>query len=1640
MPLTEEGKRRFIQQQGYNPEEVDFDGETGAFSYKVKESPNVGELTDTPPATGSSVLGSFTRGAIQNAGPAAVGLAAGGASLLVPGVASNPVSGLGVPLVVGGAASLGASALQNKLVPQSAQQKLFLRPEDEEQHPVASFLGGLAPMAATFNIGSGIKSLPKLLSGGRKVISGLARDSGAILPGRGMTQQAFEALPSYTPKALSPVEWNALRNAAIGVGSNVGLNTGEQLLSDQPYNPLGTLEAAGLGLLFNQPTKLGKLLSFDRSSTEITGQKHPVLGKEPMANRSGEIRSREDLLTGQQYPTAEQRLEMFRSIPRSEIKAPSVYTKGQTIEEVAGGNLAVKSEVKAAEPTPEPPKLKPLPLTKEQVAEVERVQLEQEIQANEKQEFEKRVEQRKEEARLQQEEAERTRELELQNQEIANLRAQRSTTDTTEANPNLPKPKGKVPPGGPEGMLNRYSDESTLTEEQRTRGLEASYQNTLAKAKELARVRGIELREEPVKGAQKSDGTEAAGVIAGRQATTGKVGVRAGDTTPHEVVGHGLVADYLHSSRKADNDLALAAIRRMPGGESEVYRYQQRTKYAKTTEEKIALKEALLSSGPAEELAKLVGNRGYERLRADGGDFGQDSLGKFFRDLAGKVGVKSGLGGGKSHADVLLGRSEFDAPFGAREELLGKRGESKPKFEDVEARYSSSSNLTPEQIRQGMEEDLGEASFKAAKQTQKALHEDKLTEDAVTSRIRNELFHKLSENEPKPGVKPLSSVDKDLVVDDLMQDTVRAKNFVRRVYGDELADEMEGFLHASMKREGKLGEILEESDDKLREATAKSSAKAEEYEAFTRPDVERHSDESTLTPEQIKEASEEPVLGPRTLRFMESALDAQRRKGGDFTKGADALDEVLNVSRSELARYEVEVTKALKGLSKDETKSLGDVLQSENDTGILTPDKLTGKAKDAYGVIRETLDRMIEDQRAAKHPTKDANDKRSLPISRPTDFPTVLDRNVIDTISTKKGSPEYQKLKENYIQYAQDVGEYDLDKAKLAFRNIEAQYSGSGQKDNFTSVREQDNLGVPESWREKDLRLALQRYMSKFTRDRAWWDTVESKPELDRLFGGKSDPRTNEPYTSEAPEFALTTDPEFQRVTNFARGWQDFGRQGVIDALSHPISAGLLGPLTGIGDAVSASTGMFKYAKITDIPKLLTAWGKIRDGYTHSLQSGNIRDSAVKLYEVTESASTFEDRMRQLASLMYKISGREALEKFSRSITQAYGEVIAEIKLTEASAGDPKAQELLKRLSNQRDYTKLTREELGTRLSQLHQGTYDVRQLPLGVVDSNIAPFLRLARWNIGQTNEFFKSVVRPAQKGDFVPLLNTLFGSVAGGLLVRELREQLGDKKDLVPSFKEIEASSNPDPYHKAGLKFYNLSAAAAYAGFGGLVGDLVKSLLDVGYGNKPRGFSYPAVDVASDLATRIPQAAKAIAQGEDVGKVAVKFSEDTAKGHFQMLRLALNQARRVAPDSKLAKEQTSQENRATLRRFKVVEGEKLPGITEANPYEGLATREFKRTDSVKEAQRLLPDLIQDAVKKAGGDPYKLSSELSKLRRNSYQTMPSPTGNSVEFAKYLLFLRKTKSPEEVAAITRDYWKHGTVNRIKSEMVPKLSP
>lgn len=740
-------------------------------------------------------------------------------------------------------------------------------------------------------------------------------------------------------------------------------------------------------------------------------------------------------------------------------------------------------------------------------------------------------------------------------------------------------------------------------------------------------------------------------------------------------------------------------------------------------------------------------------------------------------------------------------------------------------------------------------------------------------------------------------------------------------------------------------------------------------------------------------------------------------------------------------RYTNPALEAQKGLSDKDKDILYSTMLAEKRSGKTLKDTLPANLIPAYEKHRELFELKQNDQIAANQPVVDISSSggtlyRKAKID-PYYFPEVTGGKQIDTLLNKQGSEDFNRLKNDFIAHVKNKYNVGNTAANELFQDMLASYGGPIKADStrFGAVRKAEGIGLPDSWLETDMDTVLRRYWRRVSKDRSFHDTIESDDNMLHIMGRKYNPWGKEINPSKPDMTPIPGNDILSGILNTVQGI-NVKSSPRLDALSRIVNNLILGPITGANDAVNAIPLLLKFSpSLADVPEVVAkSIMNVRQGIKNAKSTGRIRENLAAIEDGFLPYTDSVERLRSFASTLNKVSGRDALEQFSRGLSQAGSEAIIEIQQKLAAAGNDKAKSFLTDLANGKDYTKLTSKELASRIVDLAQGGYDVRGLPSWVIDSPVAPILRLAKWNIEQLNTFHKHVLIPASKGNFVPLLTTLAGGTVGGMLAKELREAMANKESQIPSWAEI-AASDTTTEEKLPAIAYNFAAALSYSGVLGTLGEMSKAAFDVAFENKPQGYNYPTIELLSDAVEKTYFAAEALASEESPLDVLPAYAADMFGRNIQLGRIGYNWMRQLAGDK--AMEATA--DRRNLRVFRQLEGAPVTATGEQsgeNPYVGLRLKKFKQSADLNESLDLGKQLVGETFEKYKDEPYKLKSELSKLKRNNFQTVPSPERNPILFKKYYDYMVRLNGEDEARKKLSEYFSQRALNQVKSRLVP----
>ena len=789
-------------------------------------------------------------------------------------------------------------------------------------------------------------------------------------------------------------------------------------------------------------------------------------------------------------------------------------------------------------------------------------------------------------------------------------------------------------------------------------------------------------------------------------------------------------------------------------------------------------------------------------------------------------------------------------------------------------------------------------------------------------------------------------------------------------------------------------------------------------------EIARQTEMEAMRPDAVRRADPLPIIGPEVDKIA-------KIEGETGKYVAPRLRQMGDEAVHLFGKYASRWNDALEPLTKEERLDLTEKMYAARDSKTqLDESTLSNAQYDAYKTIRDLYTESHAEQ-TADGPNIMMMDRDSGKyVSRaPKDDPNYIHHTISDEVieALTKGGAEADSLRNDFIKWKMSTEGMTAEEAQKILAAMQKQKTGARNPE-FNAVRLAEASGLPPSWRETDILKSGNRYWRRWAQDMAFYRNVQKDPQMRQALDITSDGK--KPIAPKGTQFEDGTpvmdisgqEPVkaiFRQVTN------DYPiREATLTAAGRLVKAGMIQTPAGIRDAVTSPFLAMESLNPTEFPLIAKAYGSVKEGILAGKREGVIRNNQIALEDIGSSSKT--RMLDELSNLVNKVTGREALEKFSRGHLMALGKLVAEARLNK---GDTSFMERFGKKGWESQAPEEAIDYAAARFVESIQGTYDWRGLPAYMSEGQLAPFFSLAKWSIERTNNFNRNVIEPAREGNLKPLLMSVLGGILGGEAVDQVNQAINNKKPEHYTMQEFMQTGGHDAA-------YRYAALTAYAGYAGIVSDLAKSAMDIKQGTDPRGLRFPLVGFAADFVKRVQQAVEAGEKGEKFPDLALGFIRQAAKDNIQNYRLAENQMGDT-------KERERKAKMRDLRAFERVEEGKIQTQQDANPFIGTQEREFKRSTDFQEAGGLLRDLIQKGLdqsrdKSGAFDYYKFARYMKGLKHNQYRTMPSPEESPKSFYDYRNWVEKTQGKEAADALVKDFFSRNFINKEKAKMVPSL--
>jgi hypothetical protein len=744
-----------------------------------------------------------------------------------------------------------------------------------------------------------------------------------------------------------------------------------------------------------------------------------------------------------------------------------------------------------------------------------------------------------------------------------------------------------------------------------------------------------------------------------------------------------------------------------------------------------------------------------------------------------------------------------------------------------------------------------------------------------------------------------------------------------------------------------------------------------------------------------------------------SELDYLVSKGGPFAEVGTTIKAAANTRDFKQGQWSSKFSLTT-ALPEEARVRLLNHLAGEFDSGVLKAPAPDLKA--AYDQLRkEYLPAIVNDYNTAGFMVRDTAGLRARG-SNPTYFPLhAIADAVKDVLTTKQGSPEWDKLKADFINWNTQLRQADGASLAEAQRyanekfeeklSITAKPPGIESGIPFSGARKPEGYPLPPSWRSNDILDILNNYTRRSATDFAYQQHVESSPVAMAALGAKT-MVNNQPIPanilqSTAP---VINDPSVQSVLREYRGTPAQKTEGALQSIGRFVGAATLGPVSKTGDI---GTSMFKglaylpgseYADgLATFTNKIADWAALKE---RSYASGlNKRDAAENMRQVLGIAEDSTAFMDKAARAISKATFVNDLESVARVIAQGWGETIVGINKKLALGGDNNATQMLDTLTP--DWRTRSDADLAAQVGRLLQGSYDMRQLPASFLEGAAAPYLTWSKWSMGQYDSFMKYALQPAMQGNMKPLIGQMVIGLLGGGAISAVQEWLNNREGKDITWRELESwmQQNQGELGADGgvLLGQKLLTMAQKMGTFGFAGDLSKMVVDALAGGTAQGVAtMPAMDAIYDTTKRAAAALKALDDGEDFGLVAKALMQDSLTGHVQVVRVARNW---LDTDENLR-----YDDRRRQRLYDELMGLPSKGGAFTVNYSNLSEREFERGEITPETGEEALALVTRAREEATSrEDY--ASRIRKLKTSQNAIMPSLDRQPMKAARYLSWL-----------------------------------
>ncbi len=721
------------------------------------------------------------------------------------------------------------------------------------------------------------------------------------------------------------------------------------------------------------------------------------------------------------------------------------------------------------------------------------------------------------------------------------------------------------------------------------------------------------------------------------------------------------------------------------------------------------------------------------------------------------------------------------------------------------------------------------------------------------------------------------------------------------------------------------------------------------------------------------------------------------------------------------------VQRAISSLSDESANRVRNFMRLEQQ-GKKPSFTLNAKEKAVQDQIRSTLVKIAEMQKEQNMKVFEGGKARDREID-PSYFPDVIDPSVTRIMTQKQGTPEANKLRNDFIKHYMDNSKSKSDKSRAeAIKQLETAFTKgtSARTPEFAALTTPAGFGLPESWASKDLGHIMTTYAERAANALAYDRQVVTDPISRKLLRIPVDGQGEKTKYGEINALPDGTDisgvfldqndsvkAAMRHVT------RDYSEKDVMyNVVSRAAKASIMQIPAGIRDVVSTPAIAAQMLKPSELPMLVKAWGSIKSGYEQGLKNGTIRLNTIGAQDAMFNDNKAFQVLDSYATGVNKLMGREYLERFSRAYVNSVGEMLYDSRL---ASGDKKSLEKFLPKDNVKRTPEQERSYAVARMVESVQGGYDIRGLPAAALEGPLQTILSLTKWSIERQNNFTKHVVEPARKGNLVPLLTSVVGGVLSGAAIQSLNKWISQSKPPEVTWEEYMNLKTDDAYFWMSM--------ASYSSILGLQANLAKSAMDYKNTGRTRfGIGDPVLSLGGDVAGTVKDAIEAYQiNGE------MNFGMELTKSLASTLS---ENARAVL---KYTEDQTEKGDKRDKKLFERLSDKPKQASTvlDTNPFAGVDEKKFEKEKDMTKAAAMVPGLVQGVAKDAKS--YEdVKRGFTKLRTMPKQSMPDPFDDKEAFTEYIQFLNKIYTPDVVMEKVREAQKTKAINKDKQTLIPEL--